>query len=92
MDDELFEKFFDGTLKNSRINKNIQKQTEIEAMIALSLSLPIASLVEHKIQSGVVREFDRKEHNDYIVMRNLIVALWRGNVRLCGQMDKIENL
>ena len=72
MHDELFEKFFDGTLKNGRINNDIQKETEIEAMIALSLSLPIASLVEHEIQPGVVREFGRKENNDYIIMITLL--------------------
>jgi len=93
MDDELFEKKIDGTLKkNNKINKDIQKETEIKAMIVLSLSFPIASLVEHEIQPGVVREFGGKEHNNYIATRNHIMALWRGNVRVCGQMDKLENL
>jgi [histone H3]-N6,N6-dimethyl-L-lysine4 FAD-dependent demethylase len=93
MDDELFEKKFDGTLKkNNKINKDIQKETEIKAMIVLSLSFLIASLVEHEIQPGVVREIGGKEHNDYIATRNHIMALWRGNVRVCGQVDKLENL
>ena len=68
--------------KKSRTKKDVQKETETEAMISFSLSFPIDSLLAQEIRVGVVRELGGKEQNDNIDIRNHILALWRGNVRV----------
>ncbi|KAK7405193.1 hypothetical protein VNO78_06392 [Psophocarpus tetragonolobus] len=82
--DDLFEKQLGGGLKKrSRTKEDLEKETETEAMIAISLGFPIDALLEEEIKAGVVRQLGGKEQNDYIVIRNHILALWRrGNVRL----------
>ncbi|XP_020214682.1 lysine-specific histone demethylase 1 homolog 2 [Cajanus cajan] len=81
--DELFEKQLGGGLKKrNRTKEDMEKETEVEAMIAISLGFPIDALLEEEIRAGVVRQLGGKEQNDYIVIRNHILALWRGNVRL----------
>lgn len=81
--DEMFEKHLGGSLKKkSRTKEDIEKETETEAMIAFSLGFPIDALLEEEIKAGVVRQLGGKEQNDYIVIRNHILALWRGNVRM----------
>jgi [histone H3]-N6,N6-dimethyl-L-lysine4 FAD-dependent demethylase len=83
MDDEIFEKNLDGTLKKkSRTKKDIQNETKTEAMISILLSFPVNYLLEHEIRAGVVRYLGGKEKNDYIVMRNHILAPWRGSIRV----------
>ncbi|XP_043700660.1 lysine-specific histone demethylase 1 homolog 2-like [Telopea speciosissima] len=80
--DELIEKHLGGTpRKRNRTKEDMQKETEIEAMIALSLGFPIDALLEEEIEARVVDELGRKEQNDYIVVRNHILAKWRDNVR-----------
>ncbi|KAL0306481.1 UNVERIFIED_CONTAM: Lysine-specific histone demethylase 12 [Sesamum radiatum] len=49
-------------------------------MIALSLGFPIDELLDEEIRAGVVSELGGKEQNDYIVVRNHILAKWRDNV------------
>ncbi|KAK6934312.1 LOW QUALITY PROTEIN: SWIRM domain, partial [Dillenia turbinata] len=81
--DELIENHLGGALKKRiRTKVDLEKETETEAMIALSLGFPIDALLEEEIQAGVVRELGGKEQNDYIVVRNHILAKWRGNVRM----------
>jgi len=90
MDDEIFEKNLDGTLKKkSRTKKDTQNETKTEAIISFSLSFPI-SLLDHEIQAGVVRLLGGKEKSDYIVMRNHILALWRGSVRVWLKKGQIR--
>ncbi|KAK3003473.1 hypothetical protein RJ639_018229 [Escallonia herrerae] len=80
--DELIEKHVGGSLrKRRRTKEELEKETEIEAMIALSLGFPIDALLEEEIEAGVVSELGGKEQNDYIVVRNHILAKWRDNVR-----------
>ncbi|XP_051152258.1 lysine-specific histone demethylase 1 homolog 2 [Andrographis paniculata] len=80
--DELIEKQLGGSLrKKNRTQEELEKETEIEAMIALSLGFPIDELLEEEIKAGVVREMGGKEQNDYIVVRNHILARWRDNVQ-----------
>ncbi|KAL5061785.1 hypothetical protein RYX36_023522 [Vicia faba] len=82
LDDELFDKL-DTSLKKKKGPKyDVNKETDTEAMIAFSLGFPIDALLEHEIRSGVVKELSGKEQNDYIVIRNHILALWRDNVRI----------
>ncbi|XP_061367201.1 lysine-specific histone demethylase 1 homolog 2 [Gastrolobium bilobum] len=81
--DEMFEKQLGGGLKKrNRTKEDLEKETETEAMIAFSLGFPIDALLEDEIRAGVVTELGGKEQNDYIVIRNHVLALWRGNVRL----------
>nr|DAD23022.1 TPA_asm: hypothetical protein HUJ06_024485 [Nelumbo nucifera] len=81
--DELIEKHLGSTpRKKNRTKADLEKETEIEAMIALSLGFPIDALLEEEIKAGVVSELGGKEQNDYIVVRNHILAKWRDNVRI----------
>lgn len=68
--------------KRNRTIEDMQKETETEAMIALSLGFPIDALLPDEIAAGVVSELGGKEQNDYIVVRNHILAKWRSNVRI----------
>ncbi|KAJ8754633.1 hypothetical protein K2173_010724 [Erythroxylum novogranatense] len=80
--DELIEKHLGGSLKKRNRSKgDFEKETETEAMIAISLGFPIDALLQEEIQAGVVKEFGGKEQNDYIVVRNHILARWRSNVQ-----------
>lgn len=80
--DDFIEKHIGGaSKKKNRTKKDLEKETEIEAMIALSLGFPIDELLEEEIKAGVVSELGGKEQNDYIVVRNHILARWRDNVR-----------
>lgn len=80
--DELMDKHLGGSLrKKNRTQKELEKETETEAMIALSLGFPIDELLEEEIKASVVSELGGKEQNDYIVVRNHILARWRGNVQ-----------
>ncbi|KAK8542715.1 hypothetical protein V6N13_136729 [Hibiscus sabdariffa] len=79
--DELIEKHIGGSFRKIR-TKELEKETETEAMIALSLGFPIDALIEDEIKAGVVRELGGKEQNDYIVVRNHILSRWRSNVRI----------
>ncbi|KDP38934.1 hypothetical protein JCGZ_00691 [Jatropha curcas] len=81
--DELIETHLGGYLKKkNRSREDLEKETETEAMIAISLGFPIDALLEEEIQAGVVKELDGKEQNDYIVVRNHILARWRSNVKV----------
>ncbi|KAI4320749.1 hypothetical protein MLD38_034194 [Melastoma candidum] len=94
--DELLDKQL-GVLsgKKKRTREELEKETETEAMIAFSLGFPIDALVEEEIRSGVVREIGGKEQNDYIVVRNHILARWRNNVGIWlskGQIRETDSL
>lgn len=81
--DELIEKHLGGSLrKRNRTKEELEKETETEAMIALSLGFPIDALLDEEIEARVVSELGGKEQNDYIVVRNHILAKWRDNVRV----------
>ena len=80
--DDLIDKHLGGSMKKkNRTAQDIEKETETEAMIALSLGFPIDALLEEEIKAGVVGKLDGKEQNDYIVVRNHILARWRDNVQ-----------
>nr|GMC92405.1 lysine-specific histone demethylase 1 homolog 2-like [Ipomoea batatas] len=80
--DELIEGHLGGSKKKRiRTREQLERETEKEAMIALSLGFPIDALLEEEIKAGVVTELDGKEQNDYIVVRNHILTRWRHNVR-----------
>nr|GLL47056.1 lysine-specific histone demethylase 1 homolog 2 [Ipomoea trifida] len=80
--DELIEGHLGGSKKKRiKTREQLERETEKEAMIALSLGFPIDALLEEEIKAGVVTELDGKEQNDYIVVRNHILTRWRHNVR-----------
>lgn len=80
--DELIEKHLGGEpRKKNKTMKDLEKETETEAMIALSLGFPIDALLEEEIKAQVVSELGGIEQNNYIVVRNHILAKWRDNVR-----------
>ncbi|XP_065862171.1 lysine-specific histone demethylase 1 homolog 2 [Euphorbia lathyris] len=89
--DELIESHLGGSLrKRNRTKEALEKETETEAMIAISLGFPIDALLEEEIQAGVVRELGGKEQNDYIVVRNHILARWRSNVKVWLSKGQIK--
>ncbi|KAM0063323.1 putative spermine oxidase transcription regulator Homeodomain-LIKE family [Helianthus debilis subsp. tardiflorus] len=80
MDDYLDKQLGGSSKKKFRTKKELEKETEKEAMIALSLGFPIDALLEEEIKANVVSELDGKQQNDYIVVRNHILSRWRANV------------
>ncbi|KAE9616979.1 putative spermine oxidase transcription regulator Homeodomain-LIKE family [Lupinus albus] len=72
----------DDLKKKGKTQEDIEKETENEAMIAFSLGFPIDALREEEIKAEVVKELGGKEQNDYIVVRNHILTLWRENVKI----------
>ncbi|XP_073003340.1 lysine-specific histone demethylase 1 homolog 2 isoform X1 [Typha latifolia] len=74
---------------SSRRRKNAtpearQKETDTEAMIALSLGFPIDALLPAESSAAAsagVAVSSAAERNDYLVVRNHILARWRANVR-----------
>ncbi|XP_057464653.1 lysine-specific histone demethylase 1 homolog 2-like isoform X1 [Actinidia eriantha] len=89
--DELIDKHVGRTLKKkNRTKKDLEKETETEAMLALSLGFPIDALLEEEIKAGVVSILGGKEQNDYIVVRNHILAKWRDNVQLWLSKGQIK--
>ncbi|CAK9183054.1 unnamed protein product [Ilex paraguariensis] len=89
--DEFIETHLGASLrKRNRTKEDLEKETETEAMIALSLGFPIDALLEEEIKAGVVSELGGKEQNDYIVVRNHILAKWRDNVRIWLSKEHIK--
>ncbi|XP_077254061.1 LSD1-like2 isoform X2 [Tasmannia lanceolata] len=85
-DENLMDEFVEKHLgsvprKRNKTMKEMEKETETEAMVALSLGFPIDALLEEEIKAGVVSELGGIEQNNYIVVRNHILAKWRDNVR-----------
>lgn len=81
--DEIIESHI-GASKKTRFQTKeaLEKETETEALIALSLGFPIDALLEEEVRAGVVKQLGGKEQNDYIVVRNHILSRWRNNVRM----------
>ncbi|XP_019450504.1 PREDICTED: lysine-specific histone demethylase 1 homolog 2-like isoform X2 [Lupinus angustifolius] len=82
-DENLMDAQFGDDLKRkSRTQEDIEKENENEAMIAFSLGFPIDALGEEEIKADVIKELGGKEQNDYIIVRNHILSLWRENVNI----------
>lgn len=58
-----------------------QKETNTEAMIAFSLGFPIDAVLELERSTLSVPLDTPEQRNDYIVVRNHILATWRLDVR-----------
>ncbi|XP_020269598.1 lysine-specific histone demethylase 1 homolog 2, partial [Asparagus officinalis] len=61
--------------KRLKTLESLQKETKTEALIALSLGFPIDALLPSE---SIPDPFTQ---NDYIVVRNHVLATWRSNVR-----------
>ncbi|BBG94766.1 LSD1-like 1 [Prunus dulcis] len=64
--------------KNRRTDLN--KDVDVEALIAISVGFPVDSLTEEEIEANVVPTIGGVEQANYIVVRNHILARWRSNV------------
>ncbi|CAI9096242.1 OLC1v1032338C1 [Oldenlandia corymbosa var. corymbosa] len=61
---------------------DLDKEVDIEALIAISVGFPVDSLTEEEIEANVVSQIGGSEQANYIVVRNHILARWRSNVSL----------
>ncbi|KAE8693437.1 Lysine-specific histone demethylase 1-like protein 2 [Hibiscus syriacus] len=52
--DEFIEKHIGGSIRKIRTKEELEKETETEAMIALSLWFPIDALIEDEVKAGVI--------------------------------------
>ncbi|KAG2317877.1 hypothetical protein Bca52824_020999 [Brassica carinata] len=89
-DENSMDEPIETSKKKFKTKQQLEKETETEALIALSVGFPIDELLEDEIRAGVVRELGGREQNDYIVVRNHIVARWRSNVRVWLLKDQIR--
>ncbi|KAM1549917.1 hypothetical protein FF1_042313 [Malus domestica] len=64
--------------KNRRTDLN--KDVDVEALIAISVGFPVDSLTEEEIEANVVPTIGGVEQANYIVVRNHILSRWRSNV------------
>ncbi|GLJ33375.1 hypothetical protein SUGI_0671400 [Cryptomeria japonica] len=78
--DNLIDKHLGGESSRKRKGTDIEKEADIEAMIAYSVGFPIDSLTEEEIEHGPVSTLGGAEQATYIVVRNHILARWRENV------------
>lgn len=72
-----------GGGKRIKTRVELEKETRTEAMIALSLGFPIDELLDEELQAQVITHLGGADQNNYIVVRNHILATWRENVHLC---------
>ncbi|CAH8348926.1 unnamed protein product [Eruca vesicaria subsp. sativa] len=89
-DENAMDEIIETSKKKIKTKQQLEKETETEALIALSVGFPIDELLDDEIRAGVVRELGGREQNDYIVVRNHIVARWRSNVRVWLLKDEIR--
>ncbi|KAL2476890.1 Lysine-specific histone demethylase 1-like protein 1 [Forsythia ovata] len=61
---------------------DLDKEVDIEALIAISVGFPVDSLTEEEIEANVVSQIGGVEQANYIIVRNHILARWRSNVSL----------
>ncbi|OAE22819.1 hypothetical protein AXG93_496s1150 [Marchantia polymorpha subsp. ruderalis] len=68
---------------------SVEKEVDVEAMIAASIGFPRESLTEEEIEAGVVASAGSLEQANYIVVRNHILAKWRENVNAWLDEDTV---
>ncbi|KAL2609406.1 hypothetical protein R1flu_027979 [Riccia fluitans] len=68
---------------------SVEKEVDVEAMIAASIGFPRESLTEEEIEAGVVASAGSLEQANYIVVRNHILAKWRENVNVWLDEDTV---
>ncbi|CAM6091479.1 unnamed protein product [Calypogeia fissa] len=68
---------------------SVEKEVDVEAMIAASIGFPRESLTEEEIEAGVVSTVGGLDQANYIVVRNHILARWRENVNAWLDQDTV---
>ncbi|KAL3699325.1 hypothetical protein R1sor_017347 [Riccia sorocarpa] len=68
---------------------SVEREVDVEAMIAASIGFPRESLTEEEIDAGVIPSADSLEQANYIVVRNHILAKWRENVNVWLDEDTV---
>lgn len=93
MADALIEEQLGTSLSKSQVHKkklgNSEKEYNIEATIAASIGFPREALTEEEIEAGVVQTVGSIEQENYIMVRNHILAKWRENVNIYLKQDMV---
>ncbi|KAH9288848.1 hypothetical protein KI387_032965 [Taxus chinensis] len=91
--DELINKHLGGESGRKRKGIDIEKESDVEAMIAYSVGFPTDSLTEEEIEAGALSTLGRAEQATYVVVRNHILARWRENVNAwLGKQHVMESI
>lgn len=78
-----------ATTSLSKTRKNdVAKDTDVEALIAISVGFPGDSLTEEEIEANVVKTLGGSEQSNYIIVRNHILARWRSDVNVWLTYDR----
>ncbi|WCJ39947.1 hypothetical protein M5689_020892 [Euphorbia peplus] len=64
------------------------KEVDVEALIAISVGFPVDSLTEEEIEANVVSTIGGTQQENYIAVRNHILARWRSNVSVWLTRDQ----
>ncbi|KAG9451478.1 hypothetical protein H6P81_011443 [Aristolochia fimbriata] len=80
MDELIRLQINDNLSPNRTRRRNLAKELDVEALIAISVGFPVDSLTEEEIEANVVPIIGGPEQANYIVVRNHILARWRSNV------------
>lgn len=94
--DKVLEEQIEGSTSrkgSKRKFDSVMKGIEMEAMVAAALGFPRDSLTEEEIVANVVSTVGGKEQENYIVVRNHILAFWRENVNVWLEQETVmENI
>uniref|UniRef100_A0A7I4F3X5 SWIRM domain-containing protein n=1 Tax=Physcomitrium patens TaxID=3218 RepID=A0A7I4F3X5_PHYPA len=94
--DKVMEEQIEGSSSRKgakRKHNSVIRGIETEAMVAAALGFPRDSLTEEEIAANVVSVVGGKEQENYIVVRNHILAAWRENVNVWLEQETVmENI
>ncbi|KAI5661370.1 hypothetical protein M9H77_20693 [Catharanthus roseus] len=77
-----------STGSNGKLS-DLDKEVDIETLIAISVGFPVDSLTEEEIEANVVSQIGGVEQANYIIVRNHILARWRSNVSVWLTKDQV---
>ncbi|KAG0626735.1 hypothetical protein M758_2G147400 [Ceratodon purpureus] len=92
--DKVIEEQIEGSTSRKgakRKHDSVVRGIETEAMVAAALGFPRDSLTEEEIVANVVSTVGGKEQENYIVVRNHILAYWRENVNVWLEQETVMN-
>lgn len=80
-----------SSLSRNRRRKvaDLDKEVDVEALIAMSVGFPLDSLTEEEIEANVVPSLGGIHQSNYIVVRNHILSSWRSNVSVWITRDQV---
>ncbi|XP_024386318.1 protein FLOWERINGUS D isoform X2 [Physcomitrium patens] len=99
-DESAMDKVMEEQIEGSSSRKGAKRKydsvvrgIETEAMVAAALGFPRDSLTEEEIAANVVNVVGGKEQENYIVVRNHILAAWRENTNVWLEQETVmENI